>query len=274
MDVAKPQPGSRCRNTAGVALRAFLDLLEEAAADGKVSVETARRIAEAVMAAGGPIAAIYARAELACDEAFSIRRIESQRHDRLGRLIVHPFAHLLDTPCSGVERKNLPQFFTAIRMILGDEAHEALKARCAVLAEMFRTPEGIIDWERVYDDPEAALIREQVLVAIARSFRRFEPRVDWFLIVMNSTATAVSLGSGAFIPRKADDRPAQEFAERSFCRLFHALFAGCRPEDYDTAARAAFAERWGAPPEKVFGPLCVDLKRLCNRADPAGEPKT
>lgn len=263
---AKPQPGTRCRQTAGIALRAFLGLIEEAAVDGNISVETARRIAEAVMAANGPIATVYAHAELGCEDAFTVRRIEGQRHDRLGRLITQTFAHLLDEPKSGIERKNLTQFFAAMRMILGDDVHESMKAHCAVLAESYRTPEGIIDWERFYVDPEALLLREQVLVAIARSFRRFEPRVDWFLIVMNSNATAISLGSGAFIPRKADDKMAHEFTERNFCRLFQTMFDTLRPECFDAPAKTAFIARWGSPPEKIVGPLLVDLQRLCSRA--------
>lgn len=262
----KPALGVHCRHTAGVAIRAFLDLLEEAATDGKVTVEQARRVADAIMSAEGPIGTVYARAESACESAFTIRRIESQRHDRLGRLIAQTFAHLLDAPKSGMERKNLEQFFAAMRMILGDDVHEALKARCAVLVELYRDADGSVDWERFYADSEAALIRERVLVAIARSFRRFEPRVDWFLIVMNSTMSSVSLGSTAFIARKPEDRPAHEFTERNFCRLFEALFAGCRPEALDEAGHAAFAKRWGSPHEKVFGPLFVDLKRLGSRA--------
>lgn len=262
---AKSPAGTHCRQTAGVALRAFLDLIEETAVDGKISVEAARRVAEAIMAANGPIATVYSHAEIACEDAFTTRRIESQRRDRLGWLITQNFAHLLDDPQSGIGRKNLAQFFAAIRMILGDEMHETMRARCAVLAELYRTPEGIVDWDRFYVDAEADLLREQVLVAIARSFRRFEPRVDWFLIVMNCNATAVSLGSGAFIPRKPDEKIIQDFSIRSFCHLFQALFEPVRPESFDVAGRAAFAARWGSPPEKIFGPLLVELQGLCRQ---------
>ncbi len=261
----KPPAGTHCRQTAGVALRAFLDLIEETAIDGKIAVETARRIADAVMSANGPIATVYAHAEIACEDVFTTRRIESQRHDRLGRLITQNFAHLFEDPQSGVGRKNLAQFFAALRMILGDETHEAMKARCAVLAELYRTAEGIVDWDRFYDDTEAGLLREQVLVAIARSFRRFEPRADWFLIVMNCNTTAVSLGSGAFIPRKPDEKVIQDFSARSFCALFQALFEPVRPDHFDEAGKAAFATRWGSPPEKIFGQLFIDLQALCSR---------
>lgn len=264
----KPALGAHCRHTAGVALRAFLDLLDEAATDGKVTMEQARRIADAIMAAEGPIATVYTRAELACEDAFTVRRIESQRHDRLGRLITQTFAALLDQPKSGMERKNLAQFFAAMRMILGDDVHEAMKARCAVLVELYRNGEGLIDWERFYLDSEAVLIREKVLVAIARSFRRFDPRVDWFLIVMNSTTTSISLGSTSFIARKPEDMPEREFTERNFCRLFEAMFASCRPEEFDESARAAFEKRWGSTPEKIYGSLFVDLQRLSNRTAP------
>lgn len=258
--------GTRCRQTSAVAIRTFLDLMEEAAVDGRIGLDQARRIAEAIIGAEGPITAVYARAEAGCEDAFTIRQIDGLRRDRLGRLMARPFAHLFDEPGSGIERKNLPQFFTAIRMILGDDEYEARKARCGEIAEGCRDADGMVDWNRFHVDSEAAAIREQVQVAIARSFRRFEPRVDWFLIVMNSTTSAISLGSSAFIPRKAEDKPAHEFTERNFCRLFEALFADWRPENVDEARRAAFEKRWGSPPGKIFGPLFVDLQGLAGRA--------
>lgn len=258
--------GTRCRQASAVALRTFLDLMEEAAVDGRIGLDQARRIAEAIIGADGPITAVYARAEAGCEEAFTIRQIDALRHDRLGRLVTRPFAHLFGLPAAGIERKNLPQFFTALRMILGDDEYDALKARCGEIAEGCRDAEGIVDWDRFHADDEAAAIREQMLVAIARSFRRFEPRVDWFLIVMNSTTSAISLGSSAFIPRKAEDKPAHEFTERNVCRLFEALFADWRPEHFDEARRAAFEKRWGSPPAKIFGPLFVDLQGLAGRA--------
>lgn len=262
----KPEVGKRCRDVVGVAVRAFLGLLEEACEGGSVPIETARRIGNAVAGAGGPLADLYARAEQGCSTRFTMLRIESQRTDIFGRLVAEPFAHLLDDKANGIERKHLGQFFAALRMILGEDVHETMKARCAIIVAECRGPDGMTDWPAYFADPEARSILEQVLVTIARSFRRFEPRKDWFLIVMNSTPSSVSLGSSVFVQKRPEDKPQNEFSESHMCRLFNALFADMRPDTFDDSRRAAFAERWGLPPEKIFGGLFVDLQRLSQQS--------
>lgn len=258
------ESGARCRRTANIALRAFIDLMQEAAVDGWVSLDAMRRIGAAVMDAGGPLAAAYTRTEAGCEATFAMLATERQRVDFLGRLVTARFAHLLDLPGSGIERKNLAQFFAAMRMVLGEDIFDTLKVQCAVLVEAHREAGGLVDWEAYYDDSEARQVVEQVLVTMARSFRRFEPRCDWFLIIMNSSPSSISLGSNAFVPKKAEDKVTRSFTEVHLYRLFDALFADMRPDMFDAPRRAAFIERWGTEPEKIFGPLFVELRRLHN----------
>lgn len=255
--------GRRCRATAAVAVRALLDLIDEAAVDGHVSVESARRIGAAVLSASGPLSSHYCRAESSCEAAFELVLVERSRIDTLGRLLTHSFAHLLDDPVAGIERKHLAQFFAAVHMILGEETREALKARCGATADRYRTGEGLVVWDEFYEDDEAALILEQVLVTIARSFRRFDPRKDWFMIVMNSNPSTVSLGSNVFVAKKPEDKVVREFSDIHLCRLFKALFASVRMDTFDDPRRRAFTARWGSEPDKVFGPLFVEMQGLC-----------
>ncbi len=263
----QPEPGRRCRDMVAVAMRAYMELLQRAAVGGKVPVEQVVRIGNAVMAAGGPLAAYYAQTEAKCDAVFALGTAERKRLDVLGRLIVQPFAHLLDDPDSGIDRPHLPQFFSAIRMVCGDEEHAQLKARCAVIAEDHRTPQGLIDWEAFYRDPDAQQVLEQVQVSVARSFKRFEARKDWFMIVMNSVPQSVSLSSNAFVPKKPEDKVVvTEFTAASMCTLFDALLASVRPDAFDKARRAVFVARWGSDPDKVFGPLFTELAALSRRA--------
>jgi hypothetical protein len=258
--------GKKCRVTAGISVRAFLDLLEEASVDGLVSMDAARRIGAAILSARGPLAEHYSASENACDAAFTLQRIERQRVDFLGRLIAQPFSYLLDDQAAGIERKHLTQLFAAVRMMVGEETHEDLRHRAALAAERHRTPEAMVDWPAFYEDAEAMAVFEQVLVTIARSFRRFEPRKDWFLIVMNSNPSTVSVAPNVFIAKKPEDKVLREFSEAHMCRLFKALFATHRPETFDPARRKAFTEQWGTEPDKVFGPLFVELLALCNQA--------
>jgi len=251
--------GKRCRGVAGVAIRALIDLLDESASDGTVTMDVVRRIANAVLSARGPLSDYYARWEEGCDSAFTLRRIEQQRTDFIGRILTQPFHLLLNEPESGIERKNLPQFFAAVRMIVGDEPFDGLRTRANQAAERHRTEEGMVAWPQFYRDHDVVLIFEHLAVAIARSFRRFEPRKDWFLIIMNSSPSSISTGSTGFIPKKAEDKVLREFNEGHMGRMFQALFSEFRLETFTPERKAVFMERWGSEPEKVFGPLFVSL---------------
>ncbi|CAA7615773.1 conserved hypothetical protein [Candidatus Terasakiella magnetica] len=251
--------GKRCRGAAGVAINALIDLLDESATDGQVSMDVVRRVAAAVLSARGPLSDYYARWEEGCDASFTLRRIEKQRIDFIGRILTQPFAALFEDEDSGIDRKVLPQFFAAVHMIVGTEPFDALKARANLAAERHHTPEGMVAWDDFYRDFDVVQIFEHLAVAIARSFRRFEPRRDWFLIVMNSSPNSISTASNAFIPRKSEDKMTREFSEIHMCRMFRALFSEFRPETFPAERKEAFMERWGAEPEKVFGPLFVSL---------------
>jgi hypothetical protein len=172
---------------------------------------------------------------------------------------------LLDAPGSGIERKHLPQFFAAMRMMLGDDLHAELKARTKLIAETHRGDDGLISGDGLYADPRARVVQERVLVSIARSFRRFEPRKDWFLIMMDSSPTAVSVASNAFVPKKPEDKATHQFSERQMVHLFEALFQTVHPSTYDDAQRADFVERFGSDPQTVFGPFFVELRALAGR---------
>lgn len=257
--------GKRCRGMVSVTVRAFVNLLQDASVEGKVTIDQVRRIAAAVQAAEGPLAAYYARTESQCDAIFTLAAIESKRTDYLGRLITHSFSDLLDTAAESISRKHLSQFFAAIRMILGDEAHAHLKTRCEVIAESHRNEDGLIQWDDFYGDPEARQVNEQVLVTVARSFRRFDPRKDWFLIMMNSNPATTSLGSSVFVAKKPEDSVTVQFTEAHMVTLFEAMFAQMRPETFETARRNLFVARWGADAEATFGGLFRDLAALKRR---------
>lgn len=251
--------GKRCRSVAAVAILALTDLLEETSSDGTVTMEEVRRVAKAVLAARGPLGDHYAMWEDGCDAAFTLRRIERQRTDFIGRILTQPFSSFFDDKNSGIERKHLPQFFSAVRMIVGEEPFDVLRTRANKAAERHRTPEGMVAWSDFYADDDTKAVFEEVAVTMARSFRRFEPRKDWFLIIMNSSPSSVSTSSNAFIPKRPEDKVLREFSEAHMCRLFQALFARFRVETFSPERKAAFMERWGSEPEKVFGPLFVAL---------------
>lgn len=260
--VPRDPGGKRCRSVAAVAIMALTDILEESAVDGVVTMDDVRRVARAVLSARGPLGEHYALWEDGCDAAFALRRVEQQRTDFIGRVLARPFSDYFDDRNSGIERKHLPQFFAAVRMIVGEEPYDMLRGRVNRAAERHRNEDGLVDWPGFYADDETRAVFEELLVTIARSFRRFEPRKDWFLIIMNSSPSSVSTASNAFIPKRPEDKVLREFSEAHMVRLFRALFASCRIETFTPERRAAFLEKWGSEPEKVFGPLFVSLAAL------------
>lgn len=274
--------GHRCRAVVGVALRAFLDLIEASAVEGQVALDEIHRIGKAVADAEGALLAFYDRHSAGCATLIELAQIEHKRTDFFGRAITEPFFALLDDPTSGVRRTNLPHYFAAVRMILGNEIYAEFKEQCAVIANEIRAGARTVPWPQFHADARTHVIVEDTLVAIARSFKRFELRKEWFMIVMNNDPRTVSLGSSMFVAKSSDEMLQDAFSEPSFVKMFKALFAGMRPNDFTAARRSAFIDRYGEKPEGLFGQLLVELEKMnqrSNRSSPvrrnivAGKPK-
>ncbi|OAN48654.1 hypothetical protein [Magnetospirillum moscoviense] len=257
--------GQHCRHVSGVAVRALLDLVREIAIDGQVAVADVERIAQAILGAGGPLATIYYQQTRTCEDVFNRIAIERQRRDPLGRMVVHPIAALLDTP-AGIERKRLPQFLSAVRMMIGEEAHEQLRQRAKALAAAHRGDDGMVAWDALHEAPEAGLILEQVLVLISKSFTRFDARRDWFLVVLNANPSAVSTGSTSFVALKAEERAKFAFTEGHMGRVFDALYASLKLDTFASDRIRAFSRRWNLAPDKLLGPFFVEIARLLQKS--------
>lgn len=263
-DDEKPPPpplGKRCRQLTEIAVHALLDLVDEIAVNGMVGQKDIHRIAKAILAGGGPLASVYTHTEQKCTFAFHRAAIECQRKDTFGRIVVEPIVELLDQP-TGLERKRLGQFLAAVRMMVGEEIHEELRTEAAKIAAPHRDVEGIVNWENFHADPATGQILERVLVSIANSFRRFDARRDWFLVVMNANPSAVSTGSTAFVPLKPEDRAQFAFTESHMARVLEALFASVRRDTFASDRLRTFSKRWNASPEKIFGPLFLEVARM------------
>ena len=252
------------QKTANVAVNAMVEMLKSRARDGQVSLTSVERVASVIMGAQSPLTSFYELCQQACHAAWALAEIERKRTDYFGRLLVEPFAACLDTP-HGIERTRLPQFFDAVRMMLGEEEFESQKARATLLAQKFRGEDGMIDWIGFHAAPAGQAIIEHILVAIARSFRRFEPRKDWFLVVLNSTPNSVSVGPSAFAPKNPNEKVQYAFSESHMCAILSALFDSVRLDTFDDARTKAFTVKWGIGPDKIFGPFFVELLALSQR---------
>jgi hypothetical protein len=103
------------------------------------------------------------------------------------------------------------------------------------------------------------LAAERVHVSVARAFRRFDTRKEWFMTIMNNNSTAHSLGSSAFVTTKRDES-IPFFTEKHLAMLLCVLLRGYR--ELPAGQAEEFRARWGDAPEKVFGPVYVEIARI------------
>lgn len=256
----RAKAGARCRANWEPALRNFLAVLDRASSNGSISMDQVHRLASAFLKAQGPMAELFARSETGCGEAFIAADLERKRQDHFGRLIARPFAALFVQPKGGLERRHLPQFFTAIKMILGDDIYADLRSRTKLIAETHRSEDGGIDWENFHTDRRAILILDRVRLHIAKSFRRFDARKDWFLLVMNQAHSAVSLGSNTFVAKAAEDRDIPPFTESHMLRMLQALFEECDPAVLNQERRTGLAQAGGNDAEKLVKLMRQNLR--------------
>jgi hypothetical protein len=183
-------------------------------------------------------------------------RLEQRRTNPFGRLVIHALGKLFDQ--GNITRDLLPNTFSFIHLVLGDEAdiygercHDILKSLKDDLRDDFI-------WDAFYSDPRSKLILWHTLVRIAASFKRWDVRKDWFIKLMQYRPTTVSLGSNAFVTREHDAGDEHRvFGEREFCQFFHALFEPLK--DLPPSDDVLFRKEFGADPHHLIGPFLVNL---------------
>ena len=258
--------GQNCRRAAGVAIKALAAALEEQAVDGQVAIPVIRRLSDMLSKGPGPLALHYASVEQVCSTNFALQQLGRQRTNYVGRIAVKTFSHLMTDPRSGIERRHLGSFFCALRMILGEEVYCDLQDKCGAIVATLSQQNGMVSWSEFYRHPEIVLTLERIQVSVARTLRRFEPRKDWFLIVMNTAPTSHSLGSRAFIaPSGPSPKSVHDFSEMSLMRLLNAMFANVRPGAMRDEDKAGFIARWGVTVETMFGPLFLEVAKRLHR---------
>ena len=252
-----------CRVAGNFAIGVFLKLLREAASDGVVKMEDAERVARTVMDAKGPLETFYRQTFAEWTAAYEETKIQGQRTNVFGRLVVETFVHLFDDPRSEITRELLPRFFTALYMLLGDQDLAECREICMVVATEKRAELGDTPiWEAYFADRRCIAVLDRILVIIARRFKRFEIRKNWFLTIMNTDQENVSLAGNVFVPKEKNSTAEKVFADRNFYLLFTSLFDSVRLRNLEEARKADFKERFGETPKKIFGAFFIELEKL------------
>jgi hypothetical protein len=179
---------------------------------------------------------------------------QERRADPFRRLLCHPLTELLEE--GAVSRALLPNYFSFLHLVLGD-GQEELTAECLAIIEPLRK-DPHFSWDMFYDDPRAKMLLWGVLVRILDTFKRFEPRRDWFIGLMLNRPHAVSLGAHSFMPLpRSEEEDQAPFGVTEFNLMFGALY---RPLlRLKAADEAAFTGQFGAAPAILVRPLVEKL---------------
>jgi len=180
---------------------------------------------------------------------------QERRTDPFRRLMVHPLTEVLEA--GQISRTLLPNYFNFLHLVLGDDGLADLTRQCeAILEDVKGDPH--FTWDFFYDDPRARALLWTVLIRIAEAFKRFEPRRDWFIGLMQNRMHAVSIAPNAFVPlQQNEEEDKAPFGAPQFNLLFAALY---RPLLWMPAADdVAFTRLFGAPPAKLIAPLVEKL---------------
>ena len=252
-----------CRKVSAEVIDAFIAALEDGAHDGHVSMDYIHKLADIFLRDNNPIEGRIVSIREECETDYHRVQLEDMRKEVLGRVIVRTFSFMLDYASSGISRSQLPQFFLAIKMIVGVDMYEALEADCREIIAAYPKINGRVPWDDFYNDERILYILEQVQVSVARSFKKFEARMDWFLLVMNSSCDDISISSNVFLgnvgPIKKEKRG--QFGRAHLFRILKAFFSNRHPANMKEEERAGFQERWGVSVDKIFAPIFVELSK-------------
>jgi len=187
-------------------------------------------------------------------QALATELNQERRGDPFRRLLCHPLSELLES--GDLSRTLLGNYFSFLHLVLGDE-QEQLTADCFnLLSDLKADPH--FSWDMFYDEPQVRHMQWRVLMRILDTFKRFEPRRDWFIGLMQNRTHAVSLGAHAFIPlQRNEEEEKASFGTKEFNLMFNALFKPLlslpAKEDAD------FTRQFGAPAAVLVRPLVEKL---------------
>jgi hypothetical protein len=188
-------------------------------------------------------------------------RRESSRRMPFERLMVKPFAHLLPAahqpvqPGSGLSRRILPGFLSALQQMLGPVLLEQYQNRCRELVRIIQTAHGNdFEWEDVYTDPTSQVIVNDVLVHISKHFADFERRRTWLIGVISSE---MPLGEDA-VERD------WSFREAEFNLLMTALLRPLRKQMETSEGQMRIKDRYGSIACELLTDLFAELDRPHN----------
>ncbi|MGE5504809.1 MAG: hypothetical protein ACM31L_10335 [Actinomycetota bacterium] len=213
-----------CQAIAGTMIGHFITRLEVEAgkAGGALSAERIRELAQHWLEhEQARFAATYQRSWDDCTRERETRSWEASRRHPFDRILMKRFAHLFparsgdDGGTGTLSRRMIPGFDVAIDKMIGPTLYEQCQKKSQAIIDRHALPQGGMDWEAIYADPEANALANDVLVVMAHYFADFDKRRAWFMALVNSHL-------GPALPGAPDEY--WQFGESAFSALMHALF--------------------------------------------------
>lgn len=195
----------------------------------------------------------------------------------MGRLIVETFADMFGTE-SEVNRRVLPGFFEAMKMMLGTEKIDDFEGRARMAAELLRdTHEGEFTWAQFYADERAQDLLLEILMEIVEYFEDPVRRRAWMVEVINThlgppegAQNAEAFGAGSRNHTRGHDLDVEaemaardklwQFSPEPCGKVLNAMFDRLKATVSSEQGRAQITRRYGAT-------TCLHTMEILKRID-------
>lgn len=244
---------------------------------GRATSAELREMAARFGGSAGPLGAYFRKATEDWYVAYKRGVYLSRRKHALHRLLVHEFAELFKAENEGkddpdaLKRDNLPMFFIAIRLIVGEEGIAEFEAKCLQILDDLKAKLGEQSswsnlWELFYADPRAATIKLRALYMMAAYFRRWDIRRQWFIQVMNHDPSSIGVASNVYVQFENRSLMAGgKFTEAKFTLLMRELFKTLNPDKITNDHKKMLRDEFGPEFVPVISNLYFNLSGARNR---------
>ncbi|MBM3567968.1 MAG: hypothetical protein FJX46_04340 [Alphaproteobacteria bacterium] len=261
-----------CRVLGNFAVQAFVQVLAEKIRErgGAINFEDLKDSLAKFAAAAGPLEVYYKKSFEDCFVSHERARELIKRQNAFSRMLVHNFSEMFPRTVeqradpNAITRDILPAFFTAMKLILGDDKVRLFERETAEILDAVKArlmPTGTLAnlWKEYYKDPKLYLLNVRVLYMVAAYFKRWDVRKQWFISVMNNEHLTQSLASNAYVVVEGRSVGTVRFTENKFYLLLRQFFLKLNPDRLSEDAKKMLRAEFGTEIAQVISSLYFNL---------------
>ncbi|WP_135079982.1 hypothetical protein [Terasakiella sp. SH-1] len=180
--------GTPCKNTFDMTVNIVISAAKERAQDGKVTLDELEEIRQALTIGNIQVEAFCHSIHERCEHNIQLDLLVPPRTNAYGRVMVQPLEKLFDQKQRRISNKQLASYFHMLDQILGREQYEQYHDTANELMRHEIGKNGPdFHWDDFFALEAIRKIRIETLVRIAHAFHNFEPRLDWFITIFESS---------------------------------------------------------------------------------------